>query len=195
MIKELEKIILYDELLSPTDQQLRSDLTDKEGSFGNSVEFIEDLKEEGSNPVTLEIAEQMKAAYKSNQIGPKGSYTEHVWFPANQILKMAQNIIEHGGDGLRIHFGRYNEEIIDQINALPYGKKIPENYKDMNTLILAVTKNIDGIAKSDYFEPTPKINKLTKNTVFVFKSTKNVYLENRGCVYPPDESGSLSGFF
>ncbi|ARS42391.1 hypothetical protein CA265_23115 [Sphingobacteriaceae bacterium GW460-11-11-14-LB5] len=192
MIKELETNALTDEVENQTNQLLRKDLIEIEGISSELIKSNEKLEEGVSNSLTLDIAKQMTAAYKNNQVLPRGSYTESAWFPASQILQLAQNIIEHGGDGLRIHFGRYNEEIISQINELPYGKKVPENYKNLDTLIFSITKNVDGIPKTDYFESTPKTNKLKATTAFTFKSTKNqVYLENRGDICPP--SMTVSG--
>ncbi|NII84748.1 hypothetical protein H9N25_22045 [Pedobacter riviphilus] len=104
-----------------------------------------------NNTIPVSIAQQMTAAFRKSQNTERGTYTEAAWFPAAQISSLTKKIIDLGGDGIRIYFGRYTSEIIDQINKLEYGDKIPLTYTEMNTVLLVVTKLIDGKPCTDYF--------------------------------------------
>lgn len=110
------------------------------------------LTNEGkNNTIPVSIASQMTAAFRKSQNAEKGTFTEAAWFPAEQITALAKKMTELGGDGIRIYFGRYTDDIINQINKLDYGDKIPPTYSEMNTLLLVVTKTIDGKPCTDYF--------------------------------------------
>jgi len=108
-------------------------------------------KDGADNTIPLDIAKKMTAAFRESQITDKGSYTEAAWFPARQIAQLAEKVKSFGGDGVRVYFARYTQEIIDEINKLEYGDKIPANYVDMNTVLFVVTKVINGVPKTDYF--------------------------------------------
>jgi len=108
-------------------------------------------KDGADNTIPVDIAKKMTAAYRASQKADKGTYTEAAWFPAKQITQLAEKVAKFDGDGVRIYFGRYTREIIDAINKLEYGDKIPDSYLEMNTLLLVVTKVINGKAKTDYF--------------------------------------------
>lgn len=108
-------------------------------------------KDGTDNTIPLDIAKKMTAAFRESQITDKGSYTEAAWFPARQIAQLAEKVKSFGGDGVRVYFARYTQEIIDAINKLDYGDKIPANYVDMNTILFVVTKVINGVPKTDYF--------------------------------------------
>ncbi|MBB6236756.1 hypothetical protein HDC90_001368 [Pedobacter sp. AK013] len=108
-------------------------------------------KDGKNNTIPVSIAQQMTQAFRKSQDTERGTYTEAAWFPAAQISSLTKKIIDLGGDGIRIYFGRYTSEIIDQINKLEYGDKIPLTYTDMNTVLLVVTKLIDGKPRTDYF--------------------------------------------
>lgn len=108
-------------------------------------------KEGADNSVPVEIAQQMTQAFRKSQNEKDGTYTKAAWFPAEQMTTLVKKMAELGGDGIRIYFGRYTSEIISQINKLEYGDKIPDSYVDMNTLLLVVTRNIDGKTSTDYF--------------------------------------------
>ena len=108
-------------------------------------------KDGADNTIPLDIAKKMTAAFRESQITDKGTYTEAAWFPSGQIAQLAEKVKSFGGDGVRVYFGRYTQEIIDAINKLDYGDKIPANYVDMNTVLFVVTKVINGIPKTDYF--------------------------------------------
>jgi hypothetical protein len=108
-------------------------------------------KEGKNNTIPVSIASQMTAAFRKSQNTEKGTFTEAAWFPAEQITTLTKKMAELGGDGIRIYFGRYNDDIINQINKLDYGDKIPPTYSEMNTLLLVVTKTIDGKPHTDYF--------------------------------------------
>ncbi|TCD17493.1 hypothetical protein EZ456_23045 [Pedobacter psychrodurus] len=108
-------------------------------------------KDGKNNTVPVSIAQQMTQAFRKSQNTEKGTYTEAAWFPAAQISSLTKKMVELGGDGIRIYFGRYTSDIIDQINKLDYGDKIPSTYAEMNTLLLVVTKLIDGKPRTDYF--------------------------------------------
>ncbi|KQR72262.1 hypothetical protein [Pedobacter sp. Leaf176] len=110
------------------------------------------LTKDGSeNTVPLDIAKKMTAAFRECQTTGKGTYTEAAWFPAGQIAQLAEKVKSFGGDGVRVYFARYTQEIIDAINKLDYGDKIPDSYVDMNTVLFVVTKVINGVPKTDYF--------------------------------------------
>ncbi|KQS41393.1 hypothetical protein [Pedobacter sp. Leaf194] len=104
-----------------------------------------------NNTIPVDIAKKMTAAFRESQQGDKGSFTEAAWFPAKQIAQLAEKVAKFDGDGVRIYFGRYTREIIESINKLEYGDKVPDSYAEMNTLLFVVTKVIDGKARTDYF--------------------------------------------
>ncbi|MFD2582868.1 hypothetical protein ACFSR6_10230 [Pedobacter vanadiisoli] len=110
-----------------------------------------DSKNSTTNTVPVGIASQMTAAFRKSQNAEKGTFTEAAWFPAEQIISLTKKLAEFEGDGIRIYFGRYTDDIINQINSLEYGDKIPPTYAEMNTLLLVVTKIIDGKPRVDYF--------------------------------------------
>lgn len=114
-----------------------------------TLDFL--TKESKNNTIPVSIASQMTAAFRESQNAKKGTFTEAAWFPAEQITTLAKKMTELGGDGIRIYFGRYTNDIVDQINKLDYGVKIPSTYSEMNTLLLVVTKTIDGKPCTDYF--------------------------------------------
>ncbi len=108
-------------------------------------------KDGRNNSVPVDIAKKMTAAFRESQKSDAGNYTKAAWLPAAQIQKLVEKIAKFEGDGVRIYFGRYTKEIIDSINKLEYGDKIPDKYCDMNTILLVVTKEVDGKPKTDYF--------------------------------------------
>ncbi|WP_316824186.1 hypothetical protein [Pedobacter miscanthi] len=108
-------------------------------------------KEATNNSIPVSIASQMTAAFRKSQNAEKGTYTEAAWFPADQIISLTKNMTTLGGDGIRIYFGRYTDDIINQINKLGYGDKIPSTYAEMDTLLLVITKLVDGKPRTDYF--------------------------------------------
>lgn len=103
------------------------------------------------NTIPLDIAKKMTAAFRESQNTDKGTYTEAAWFPTNQITQLAEKVKKFDGDGVRVYFARYTQEIIESINKLDYGDKIPDSYVDMNTILFVVTKVINGVPKTDYF--------------------------------------------
>ncbi|MEH3113375.1 hypothetical protein [Pedobacter terrae] len=113
--------------------------------------FEKNAKNSSTNTVPVGIASQMTAAFRKSQDAEKGAFTEAAWFPADQIISLTKKLEEFEGDGIRIYFARYTDEIIDQINKLDYGDKIPHTYAEMNTLLLVITKIIDGKPRVDYF--------------------------------------------
>lgn len=103
------------------------------------------------NTIPVDIAKKMTAAYRESQRDNAGTFTKAAWFPAKQIAQLAEKVAKFDGDGVRVYFGRYTQEIIDAINKLGYGDQIPDSYVEMNTLLFVVTKVIDGKPKTDYF--------------------------------------------
>lgn len=103
------------------------------------------------NTVPLDIAKQMTEAFRKSQDAKNGTYTKAAWFPAAQMTSLVKKMASLGGDGIRIYFGRYTSDIISQINKLGYGDKIPDSYVDMNTVLLVITKTVDGKPQTDYF--------------------------------------------
>lgn len=108
-------------------------------------------KDGRNNSVPLDIAKKMTAAFRESQKADTENYTKAAWLPAAQIQKLTEKIAKFDGDGVRIYFSRYTQEIIDSINKLEYGDKISDKYCDMNTILLVVTKVVDGKPKTDYF--------------------------------------------
>jgi len=108
-------------------------------------------KDGANNTIPVSIAKKMTAAFRESQKADKGTFTEAAWFPAEQIKRIAEKVAKFEADGVRIYFARYTQEIIDSINKLEYGNKIPDKYCDMDTVLLVVTKVIDGKPKTDYF--------------------------------------------
>ncbi|GAA3966459.1 hypothetical protein GCM10022246_19240 [Pedobacter ginsengiterrae] len=108
-------------------------------------------KDGKDNTIPVDIAKKMTAAFRESQKADKGTFTEAAWFPAQQIKQLAEKLAKFEGDGIRVYFGRYTQEIIDSINKLEYGDKISDRYVDMNTLLFVVTKVIDGKPRTDYF--------------------------------------------
>ncbi|MDN3587475.1 hypothetical protein QWY86_12390 [Pedobacter aquatilis] len=110
------------------------------------------LEKDGlNNTIPVSIAKKMTAAFRESQKADEGTFTEAAWLPAVQIKKLAEKVAEFEGDGARIYFARYTKEIIDSINKLQYGDKVPDTYCDMNTILIVVTKVIDGKPRTDYF--------------------------------------------
>lgn len=135
------------------------------------------------NTIPVDIAKKMTLAYRESQKADKGTFTEAAWFPAVQIKQLAEKVAKFEGDGVRIYFGRYTQEIIDAINKLEYGDKISDRYVDMDTLLLVVTKIIDGKPRTDYF-----IEKSTHKTALYKSSNGPVPTDpdNRANLCPTD---------
>ncbi|MFC3561813.1 hypothetical protein [Pedobacter jamesrossensis] len=108
-------------------------------------------KDGKDNTIPVDIAKKMTAAFRESQKADKGTFTEATWFPAQQIKQLAEKVAKFDGDGVRIYFGRYTDEIIDAINKLGYGDQIPHTYANMNTTLFVVTKVIDNKPRTDYF--------------------------------------------
>ena len=108
-------------------------------------------KDGKDNTIPVDIAKKMTAAFRESQKADKGTFTEAAWFPALQIKQLTEKLSKFEGDGVRVYFGRYTQDIIDSINKLEYGDKVPDRYVDMNTLLFVVTKVIDGKPRTDYF--------------------------------------------
>jgi hypothetical protein len=113
--------------------------------------FEKDAKNSTKNTIPVGIASQMTAAFRKSQNAEKGTFTKAAWFPAEQIISLTKKLTEFDGDGIRIYFGRYTDDIINQINELDYGDKIPASYAEMDTLLLVITKIIEGKPRTDYF--------------------------------------------
>ncbi|RNL50281.1 hypothetical protein D7004_18945 [Pedobacter jejuensis] len=123
--------------------------------------------ESADNTIPVDIAKKMTAAFRASEKSDSTKYTKAAWFPASQITSLAEKVAKFGGDGVRIYFGRYTQDIIDCINKLGYGDEIPSSYAEMNTLLFVVTKDIDGKPRTDYF-----IDKLSDDSHFAI--TKKV---------------------
>ena len=109
-------------------------------------------KDGTANTIPVSIAKQMTLAFRENQqkLGLT-DFTEAAWYPATQIQQLAKKLTSCKADGLRIYFARYTKEIINQINQLPYGDAISESYTDQDTLLLVITKVVNGVPRTDYF--------------------------------------------
>jgi len=148
-------------------------------------------KDGTDNTVPVEIAKQMTEAFRKSQNAENGTYTKAAWYPAAQMTSLINKMAELDGDGIRIYFGRYTSDIISQINKLEYGDKIPDSYVDMNTVLLVITKNIDGKAGTDYFVEKGYAYKSHDGKLC---DTPPTDPENRATICPPtcDERSPLS---
>lgn len=82
-------------------------------------------------PIDANIARKMVEAYGVDASNANAqAYTKAVWFPAAQILEMAEKIKEGDHDGLRIYFAKY---VADGLTD------IPESHKGRNTVLLVPT--------------------------------------------------------
>jgi len=83
------------------------------------------------DPIDPTIAREMVEAYGVDASRANAqSYTKAVWFPAAQILQMAEKIKEGNHDGLRIYFAKYLADGLSDI---------PEAHKGRNTVLLVPT--------------------------------------------------------
>jgi len=149
-------------------------------------------KDGTDNTVPVEIAKQMTEAFRKSQNAESGTYTKAAWFPAAQMTSLVKKMAELDGDGIRIYFGRYTSDIISQINKLEYGDKIPDSYVDMNTVLLVITKMVDGKPATDYFVEKGYTHKHHGGKLC---DTPPTDPENRGELCPTfcDEKSPLSG--
>ncbi len=101
--------------------------------------------------LSLDQAKKLVNAYTEiNKFS--ASYTQSVWFPINLVTKIALQLHLEEADGVRIYFGRYTSEFVDEENRLLLPEdRIPEDYKNRNTVVLVSTRTIDGIPRRDYF--------------------------------------------
>ncbi|WP_443945716.1 hypothetical protein ACJVDH_00965 [Pedobacter sp. AW1-32] len=95
------------------------------------------MKENKDTTVSKEIAEKMVQAYaeEENGVGLNPAYTKCAWFPADQIIKIAESLKENKADGLRIYFARYLSGTIEGL---------PQSYEGKNTLLLVQTNQLNG---------------------------------------------------
>jgi len=89
------------------------------------------INTENERNVPEEAAKKMVDAYAKEtfQYAPK-SYSKAVWFPAEQIISIAEKLKEKGGDGLRIYFAQY---VSGQLEG------VPTSYDGRNTVLLVPT--------------------------------------------------------
>lgn len=82
-------------------------------------------------PIDVNVARRMVEAFGIDASNANAqSYTKAVWFPAAQILEMAEKINDGKHDGLRIYFAKY---VADSLSD------IPEAHKGRNTVLLVPT--------------------------------------------------------
>lgn len=89
--------------------------------------------EERSKPIKKEIATEMVNAYAKEAKG-KPSYTKAAWFPAEQIIQIAETLKDGKHDGLRIYLAQYT---VDSLDGLP------KEYLGRNTVLLVPTLAAD----------------------------------------------------
>ncbi|SER12080.1 Rossmann-fold NAD(P)-binding domain-containing protein [Pedobacter rhizosphaerae] len=89
------------------------------------------INTENERNVPEDVAKKMVDAYAKEtfQYTPK-SYSKAVWFPADQIIRMAEKLKEKGGDGLRIYFAQYVPGELEGV---------PTSYEGRNTVLLVPT--------------------------------------------------------
>lgn len=95
----------------------------------------------------------------------KNTSARCVWFDIDRLKAMVTRMEASGADGLRVYFGRYPAEGFT-------GKFTP----NINTVVFVPTKEINGVAKSDYF-----------------KDDEGDTAENRGELCEPNCGGSDDG--
>ena len=82
-------------------------------------------------PIDANVAREMVEAYGLDASSANAqSYTKAVWFPADQILEMAEKIKDSRYDGLRIYFAKYVEGSLTDM---------PESHRGRNTVLLVPT--------------------------------------------------------
>lgn len=82
-------------------------------------------------PIDVNVARKMVEAFGVEATNTNAhSYTKAVWFPAEQILEMAEKMKEGKYDGLRIYFAKYVAESLNDI---------PESHNGRNTVLLVPT--------------------------------------------------------
>lgn len=85
--------------------------------------------EERSKPIKKEIAIEMVNAY-AKEAKEKSSYTKAAWFPAEQIIQIAETLKDGKHDGLRIYLAQYTADSLDGL---------PKEYLGRNTVLLVPT--------------------------------------------------------
>ncbi|MCX2573409.1 hypothetical protein [Pedobacter sandarakinus] len=80
--------------------------------------------------VDKKIAQEMVNAYCKEASKDPNSFTKAVWFPAEQILALANIINDGKHNGLRIYFAQYTEATVDGL---------PKDDIGRNTVLLVPT--------------------------------------------------------
>lgn len=115
---------------------------------------MEDQKEEllttSLTSVPLPFAKEMAKTFRKNQVRTNND-TKSIWFPAEQIIAIANALEKEKADGIRIYFGQYTDDVIKKLNEIPGAEKIPEDYAGKNTVIFVSTREEKGVKKTDYF--------------------------------------------
>ncbi len=82
-------------------------------------------------PIDADLAREMVEAFGLDAKDSNAqAYTKAVWFPAAQILEMAEKIKDSKYDGLRIYFAKYVEGSLSDL---------PESHRGRNTVLLVPT--------------------------------------------------------
>lgn len=107
------------------------------------------MEKKVKSPIPFKMAKEMAQAFRKNQkLGTKA-----VWFPAQQIIDMAEALKREDADGLRIYFARYTKDIIENYNQnAGEDSRIDIKDADKNTIIFVSTRKENGKPRTDYFE-------------------------------------------
>ena len=102
---------------------------------------------DGGSRISTAVAQQLIGTYK-NEEGWPPDRTRAVWFSLDSIVDIQALITEHGGDGIRIYFGKYPQDV--DVPGTP-----DPAYKGKVTLVFIPTVTGAGGSHDDIFPPTP----------------------------------------
>lgn len=78
-------------------------------------------------------------------------FTRSVWFPIDKINTLFTTMNSEGANGVRIYFGIYTEQVINELNKEPGAEPIPLSYAGRVTVIFVSTKDNSTTTGEDYF--------------------------------------------
>ena len=100
---------------------------------------------DGGSRTSAAVAQQLIGTYKNEEGWPPDK-TRAVWFSLDSIVDIQSLIIEHGGDGIRIYFGKYPTDV--DIAGTP-----DPAYKGKVTLVFIPTVTTADGGHQDIFPP------------------------------------------
>ncbi|MDO6434234.1 hypothetical protein Q4E93_26730 [Flavitalea sp. BT771] len=100
---------------------------------------------DGGSRISTPVAQQLIGTYKNEEGWPPDK-TRAVWFSLDSLVDMQTLINEHGGDGIRIYFGKYPQDV--DIPGTP-----DPAYKGKVTLVFIPTVTTADGSHQDIFPP------------------------------------------